>query len=198
MTTELRTPDEAAHPPAETHLPGDVSMWIFVLGEIVFFGGFFIIFMVVRSYEPRLFLRSQQHLNLTLGVLNTLVLILSSRFAAEAVRATKAGDRERARREILLAAGCGVVFVVLKGVEWGLLTSAGFTVPHNDFFMFYFLLTGVHLFHLLLGLIVLGVVRREVRSDQLGRPWVVEAGTTYWHMVDLLWVVLFALLYLMR
>jgi nitric oxide reductase NorE protein len=72
------------------------------------------------------------------------------------------------------------------------------TFPSNDFFMFYFMLTGVHLFHVALGLVFLGVAFRELRNPKLRRVSMVETGATYWHMVDLLWIVIFGLLYVMR
>jgi nitric oxide reductase NorE protein len=182
----------------ERHLPGDSGMWLFVLGDMFFFLVYFVIFMVYRHWHPALFLDSQRHLDLTGGVVNTLVLLASSCLVALAVLTVRAGGNlKRASMLVTAAAGCGVLFMAVKAYEWIQLTHDGYTFPHNDFFMFYFALTGVHLFHVLIGLVVLGVVQREIRSPRV-RPHVVEAGATYWHMVDLLWVVLFALLYVMR
>lgn len=181
-----------------THLPGDGSMWVFVLGDLIIFGAYFIIFMVYRAQERGLFLASQQHLSLGIGVINTLVLIGSSWFVARGVQASRGDDHARAVRLTACGGACGVLFICIKGYEWSAKISQGLTLPHNDFFMFYYMLTGVHLFHVALGLLILGVVIVNIRNPQQRRPSIAEAGATYWHMVDLLWIVIFALLYVMR
>lgn len=182
--------------PLRPHLPGDVNMWVFVLGDLVIFGAYFLIFMIYRNQERELFLESQQHLSLTIGVLNTLLLLASSWFIATSVQATRAGDFRRAIRLTLLGGGCGVLFLVIKAYEWATKIAQGHTFPSNDFFMFYYMLTGVHVFHVALGLVFLGVTYAELRGTR--RVSMVETGATYWHMVDLLWIVIFALLYVMR
>jgi nitric oxide reductase NorE protein len=173
-------------------------MWFFVLGDLVIFSSYFIIFMVYRSQERELFLASQQHLSLNIGVANTLVLLASSWFVARAVQMTREGEHPRAVRLVIYGGACGVLFALLKSYEWTREISRGYTFPHNDFFMFYYMLTGVHLFHVLLGLVFLGVVFRELSTRDRPRVSMVETGATYWHMVDLLWIVIFALLYVMR
>ena len=90
------------------------------------------------------------------------------------------------------------MFILIKAYEWSTEVAQGHTMSSNDFFMFYFMLTGVHLFHVALGLLILGVVVRELRNPRRRRMSMVESGATYWHMVDLLWIVIFALLYVMR
>lgn len=189
----------AANPRRQrNHLPGDGSMWVFVLGDLIIFGAYFLIFMIYRSQERELFLESQQHLSLTTGVVNTLVLLASSWFVATSVHATRAGEYQRALRLTLLGGGCGVLFLAIKAYEWTSKIVEGYTFPSNDFFMFYYMLTGVHLFHVALGLVFLGVTVVELRKPHLRRIFMVETGATYWHMVDLLWIVIFALLYVMR
>jgi nitric oxide reductase NorE protein len=179
-------------------LPGEASMWVFVLGDMVIFGVYFIIFMVERTRQRSLFLASQQHLNQNIGLINTLVMVASSWFVARAVLAARAGDHGRASRFIVGGGLCGVSFILIKIVEWSLEISRGFTLPKNDFFTFYFMLTGVHLLHVVMGLVILGIVLRELRIPTLRRMSMVESGATFWHMVDLLWIVLFALVYVMR
>jgi nitric oxide reductase NorE protein len=90
------------------------------------------------------------------------------------------------------------VFAALKTVEWYREISRGYTLPRNEFWMFYFALTGVHLFHVLIGLVVLAALVRELRHRELRRQAWLESGALYWHMVDLVWVFVFATLYLMR
>jgi nitric oxide reductase NorE protein len=180
------------------HLPADGSMWVFVLGDLVIFGAYFLIFMIYRNQEHQLFLDSQRHLSLNIGTANTLLLLASSWFVANGVYATRVGEYRRALALTLWGGACGVGFVLVEAYEWTSKISAGLTFPHNDFYMFYYMLTGVHLFHVLLGLVFLGVVVAELRDPDKRRPSMVETGATYWHMVDLLWVVIFALLYVMR
>jgi len=181
-----------------THLPADRDMWIFVLGDLVIFGGYFIIFMIYRHQQHALFLDSQRHLNLTVGVVNTLLLLASSWFVARGVQSARARNYERSIQLTVLGGLCGVLFLLLKIYEWSIEITQGLTFSHNDFFMFYFMLTGVHVFHVALGLVFLGVVFANLRNPKLRRVSMVETGATYWHMVDLLWVAIFALVYVMR
>jgi nitric oxide reductase NorE protein len=180
------------------HTPGDGHIWLMVLGDLIIFGAYFIIFMVYRAMKPQEFLASQQHLNINIGVLNTLVLLASSWFIVRSVQAARAHNYARALRLTYVGGLCGAVFILIKAYEWSSEIARGYTLPRNDFFMFYYMLTGVHLFHVLLGLVILGVVVRELRNPRRRRMFIVETGATYWHMVDLLWIVIFALLYVMR
>jgi nitric oxide reductase NorE protein len=180
------------------HLPGDAAMWVMVLGDFVFFGAYFIIFMIHRAMAPELFLQSQQHLNLTIGVVNTLVLLTSSWFIVRSVATARSDDYQGAVRLTYLGGACGVLFIAIKAYEWSAEIAAGHTMPANEFFLFYYMLTGVHLFHVGLGLLILGIVVRELRNPRKRRVSMVESGATYWHMVDLLWIVIFGLLYVMR
>ncbi len=179
------------------HLPGDGHMWLMVLGDLVIFGAYFIVFMVHRAMAPAEFLAAQQNLDVTIGVLNTVVLLTSSLFVARGVIAAREGRADSAIRLIYAAGGCGLLFIVIKIYEWSTKLAAGHTVS-NEFFSFYYVLTGVHLFHVGLGLIILAVCVRELRAPERRRISLVEQGAIYWHMVDLLWIVIFALLYVMR
>jgi nitric oxide reductase NorE protein len=200
--TEQTAPDladpKATDGQGGPHLPGDSAMWVMVLGDLAIFGAYFIIFMIYRTMAPEQFLAAQQHLNITVGVVNTVVLVTSSWFIARGVLAARAGDPLRAIRMIYVGAGFGVAFILIKAYEWTTEVRHGFTMPSSDFFMFYFMLTGVHLFHVALGLLILGIVVRELRNPRKRRTSMVESGGIYWHMVDLLWIVIFGLLYVMR
>jgi nitric oxide reductase NorE protein len=180
------------------HMPGDGAMWVMVLGDLIIFGGYLLIFMIYRAMTPAKFMAAEQHLNINIGVLNTLVLLASSLLCALSVQAARADDNDRALRLTYLGGLCGVAFILIKAYEWSAEIAHGYTIGSNDFFMFYYMLTGVHLFHVSLGLVILGVVVRELRNPRRRRVSMVESGATYWHMVDLLWVVIFALLYVMR
>jgi nitric oxide reductase NorE protein len=185
-------------PERRAHLPGDTNVWVFVLGDLVYFLGYFVIFMIYRIQDRAVFLASQQHLNVTIATVNTLVLLASSRSVALAVLATRASDHGRATRLLQVAGALGALFAVIKVFEWGTEISRGYTLTHDEFFMFYFMLTATHLFHVLLGLGVLAYLGLELRTPGRRRTWVVEAGAVYWHMVDLVWIFMFALIYLIR
>ncbi|CAN5559744.1 cytochrome c oxidase subunit 3 family protein [soil metagenome] len=197
MTITTPEPTEKAGK-SGVHLPADKDMWIFVLGDLVIFSSYFIIFMIYRHQQHQLFLDSQQRLSLTVGVVNTLVLLASSWFVARSVLAARSGNFDRALRLTVLGGLCGVVFIAVKAYEWTVKISQGWVFPSNDFYMFYYTLTGVHLFHVALGLVFLGVVIAALRNPKPRSVTMVETGATYWHMVDLLWVVIFALVYVMR
>ena len=200
----MTTVDDAAQTSTDVgrrrdpHLPGDTGIWFFVLGDLIIFGGYFVIFMVYRSQNRPVFLESQQHLSTNVGVVNTLLLIASSWFVALGVQRVRAGAHQRAVRLTMCGALCALLFIAVKAYEWSTELYRGFTFPHNDFFMFYYTLTGIHLGHVMLGLLILGIVVRDLRNPAGQRVQMAEIGATYWHMVDLLWVVIFALLYVMR
>lgn len=183
-------------PTSARRLPANKDLWVFVLGDFVIFGAYFVIFMVSRHQERDLFIESQRHLSLNIGVVNTLVLLASSWFVARAVQLTRGGEFGRARKLTVGGGACGVVFILVKAYEWSAKIAQGHTFPSNNFFMYYYMLTGVHLFHVAIGLVFLAVAYTELRHGKRVGP--VETGATYWHMVDLLWVVIFALLYVMR
>jgi nitric oxide reductase NorE protein len=180
------------------HLPGDCAMWFFVLGDMIIFAAYFVAYMVFRLRESAVFDESQAHLNVNLGVFNTLLLLFSSWLIAQAVRNLRAGNSTRAEQLTVGAGACGMLFVALKAFEWWSEVGRGYTLPHNTFFSFYYMLTGTHLLHVLMGLVVLTVVVLSIRNNSESRLSVAEQGATYWHMVDLLWVLIFALVYVVR
>jgi nitric oxide reductase NorE protein len=196
--TSTATQEPNTKSPRVGHIPGDGHMWVMVLGDLVIFGAYFIIFMIYRAMAPQEFLASQQHLNINVGVVNTLVLLTSSWFVARSVQAVRGGDHASAIRLTYLGGFCGVLFIAIKAYEWWTKIAQGHSLGSNGFFMFYYMLTGVHLFHVALGLLILGIVVRELRNPRRRRMSMVESGATYWHMVDLLWIVIFGLLYVMR
>ena len=198
MTGTVQTPPTPGAKDTRIHLPGDGAMWVMVLGDLIIFGSYFVIFMVHRAMAPAEFLAAQQHLNLDIGAFNTLVLLTSSWFVARSVLAARAGDIAAALRLTYFGGACGAVFIVIKAVEWWSKVAQGHTMGSGEFFMFYYMLTGVHLFHVSLGLLILGITVRELRNPRKRRMSMVESSAVYWHMVDLLWVVIFGLLYVMR
>jgi nitric oxide reductase NorE protein len=185
-------------PLASAHLPGESSMWFFIIGDLLIFGVYFISYMIFRGQNQALFLHSQQYLNQGIGATNTVVLLTSSLFVALGTQAARAGKSSDAYRLWALALAFGAAFPCLKMVEWMPKVSAGLTPGENLFFMYYYVMTGLHLCHVLLGLVIMGFVMRNLRASRQPNIKFVETGAMYWHMVDLLWLVLFALFYLMR
>ena len=183
---------------ARNHLPGESSMWFFVIGDLLIFGVYFVGYMWYRGQDAEMFLQSQAHLNLDIGALNTVVLLTSSLFVALGTSAARAGKVPDALRLFGIALAFGVSFPILKLFEYVPEITAGYTPGTNLFFMYYFVMTGMHLCHVLLGLVILSFVIRNLRSVAGPRMSFIETAATYWHMVDLLWLVLFALLYVMR
>jgi nitric oxide reductase NorE protein len=185
---------------AAPHLPGEQGVWVVILGELTIFALFFGVYVWARGEDPQLFASSQEHLNQSRAVINTLLLLTSSLCVASAVKAARTGDNGPARRFLLAALGGGAGFWLVKVLEYRDLFGDGFTPGTDDFFMYYFVFTWLHLLHLLVGMGVLVFLRSlagraELTPKQVGY---LEAGGCYWHMVDVIWIVLFPLLYLVR
>ena len=196
MTTTAEVVEDKAG--RTKHIPGQPDMWFFVLFESLVFTSYFCVYLFVRTQHERAFLQSQSHLLLGLGVLETVVLLTSSWAVARSVQYARAGRYVEARRDVLLAAGCGILFLALKIIEWTRLIHAGHTLTSSGFFQYYFFLTGIHLLHLLMGFFVLGVLVNQLSAPKKRSQETVETCVTYWHTVDFLWVLIFALLYVVR
>ncbi|OBI97598.1 cytochrome c oxidase subunit 3 family protein [Mycobacterium asiaticum] len=182
-------------------VPGQPDMWAFVLFETLIFTGYFGFYLFYRTRSPELFLLSQAHLDLRIGVVNTLVLLLSSWSVARCVQSSRAGAYREALRDVLLTIAFAAVFLCCKVFEWSRLVGEGHGPDSDDFFAYYFFLTGIHFIHLLIGFVVLGIIVYRLRGARRGSQEsqvLVETCATYWHTVDFLWVLIFALLYAVR
>jgi nitric oxide reductase NorE protein len=181
-------------------LPGDLAIWFFIMAELLVFGLFFMVYVYVRSNNVELFNAYQLELHRIAGVINTIALITSSYFVALSVHAIKQDQVKRSGQMILLALAMGVIFVVVKVWEYSHVFGAGIHLSTNTFYTFYISLTFFHFMHVLMGMVILGAVYRFIRqgkysaSEHLG----IETGASYWHMVDLVWIVLFPLVYVIR
>ena len=182
---------------ARRWVPGEAGLWVFLLGDMTMFGAFFTAFLVQRGQDEATFASSREVLTVSVGALNTVVLLTSSLLVALAVRAHRAGARERSRRLVAGAGAFGALFGVIKVAEWAAKAADGYHPASDLFFTYYYLLTGVHFLHLLIGGVVLAFwYRRLGAAPRENEPAVVEGCASYWHMVDLLWVVIFPVLYL--
>ncbi|MEW5962844.1 MAG: cytochrome c oxidase subunit 3 [Pseudomonadota bacterium] len=173
-------------------LPGHPMMWILIISEILVFGGAFIAFAGARISAPALFAQSQGSLDRLAGAINTMVLLTSGLAAALAVHARAQGCIASARRRLAGAAALGVVFLAVKVVEYGHKHAAGIGFNTNTFFTLYYLTTGFHALHVVAGILILAIVAARPSLDNI------ETGAAFWHMVDLVWVLLFPVIYLMR
>ena len=184
-------------------LPVEAGVWVVVLGELCVFTLFFTTFLYYRALSPELFDSSRATLSQGLGAVNTLLLLTSSWCVASAVRTLRnAGERKRALPRFVGAVICGAAFVVVKVFEYGGAFNSGVNVLTDDFFMFYFMLTGIHLLHLLVGMALLGAtilhLRASLATDGAISETLVGFASCFWHMLDIVWIVLFPLLYLLR
>lgn len=189
---------DLGQPPRAGRFPGEPGVWVFVLGDMLMFAVFFAAFLIQRGAHPDLFAAGRQSLTVAFGAINTIVLLTSSLLVATAVRAHREGMRGRARMLVACAGGCAALFAALKIAEWAIKIDDGHTPGESLFFTYYFLLTGMHFLHLTIGAGVLTywwrLLGRPPRPE--GEARVVGCCASYWHMVDLLWVVLFPVLYL--
>ncbi|CAN5198821.1 cytochrome c oxidase subunit 3 family protein [soil metagenome] len=179
-------------------VPGEQGTWVFLFGDMLVFAVFFGTFLVERASAPEIFDAGRTTLHLDVGVINTLALLSSSLCVAVFLGALRAGSGALAARAVSAAIGFGLLFVALKIYEYVSLGTAGHGPGASDFYLYYFVLTGLHLFHVCVGLTVLVLLLTQTRRTDLhaNRMALIEGGTCFWHLVDLLWIVLFPLLYL--
>lgn len=176
---------------ALAQLPGDLMMWVLIVSELLVFGAGLVAFLAVRVGDPAGFSAARAQLHLNAAGINTMLLVTSGYFAALAVRRTEAGDGRAARRLLAGAGVLGAGFLAVKAVEYSDLAARGIGTETHPFFTFYFLLTGFHAAHVIAGIVILALVgwKLDVRNA--------ETGTAFWHMVDMVWVLLFPVIYLL-
>jgi nitric oxide reductase NorE protein len=178
--------------------PGDPGMWVFVIIESLVFTSYFCIYVYARTQDETAFLHAQAALTMWLGVLQTIVLLTSSWAIAVCVSHARAARFAAAQRAAVATAGLGIVFFALKVAEWVHLVRSGHTFTSSDFMQHFFFLTGIHAIHLIIGFVALGLLLRQLASAERRSVRTIETCSTYWHTVDLFWVVIFALLYVVR
>lgn len=201
MTSGLGITVERALPPsARGHVPGEAGIWVFVLGDLLMFALTFVLFIYYRAGDPDLFAAGQATLNQNYGAINTLLLLSSSWFVVLAIHAAKDRAAVPAANFLVLAFLCGGGFGAVKFMEYGEKLRAGLSLTTNDFFMYYYVLTGLHFAHVTIGMVVLVFMWRRCRAGIASERDIgfLESGATYWHMVDVLWIILFPLIYLLK
>jgi cytochrome c oxidase subunit III len=185
-----------------------LGMWVFIFTEILLFGGLFLVYAVMRHTYADDFHAASQHLNTFIGAINTVVLLASSMTVAMSITAVQRNDKRMATLLLLITLLCSAVFLVNKYFEWGhkidlqLYPGSPLMVTLKRgyilFFSLYFFMTGLHLLHLVVGSVILVIILVKVRSGAINhdRYVLLENGALYWHLVDLIWIFLFPLLYL--
>ncbi len=172
-------------------LPGELILWVLIASEILVFAAGITAMMAVRLTDPEGFSAAQAMLDGRMAALNTVVLVTSGLCAALAERAAAQDRAVRARVALMLAAIGGVIFLIVKGIEYAHDMRQGLGMESHPFFTFYYLLTGFHAAHVIAGVVLLGLVALKAR------PQPVQAGAAFWHMVDLVWVLILPPIYLM-
>lgn len=173
-------------------LPGDLMIWVLIVSELLVFGAGLAAFLGVRLTDPAGFAAAQDHLHRAAAGVNTVVLVTSGWLAAFGAQAVETGRLARARGLLAAAAGMGAVFLAIKWAEYAGKAAQGIGVETHPFFTFYYLVTGFHAAHVAAGIVVLLVVAARAQARE------VEAGVAFWHMVDLVWVLVFPVIYLLR
>ena len=220
MSTATHTPEAGhEHSPFLQHHFRDmdqqfntakIGMWLFLVTEVLMFGGLFVGYGIMHSRHPEAFMAAHHHLNRTLGALNTVVLLLSSFTMVMAVWAAQTSRKKLVILFLLITLLCAGTFMVVKYYEYshkfheGLLpgkfySHEGDTVPGQFmFFSFYFMMTGLHGIHVLLGMVVISwLLYRAIRGDFSAEYFSpVDITGLYWHLVDLIWIYVFPLMYL--
>ncbi|WP_372964479.1 cytochrome c oxidase subunit 3 [Marinobacter sp.] len=180
------------------HLPGDIAVWFFIFAELAVFGIMFIGFGVARSMDPATFTAGRAALHPWTGLINTIGLITASYLVALAVHRLR--DYRAGTSGLLWGAiAASSIYTFGKIWEYAQLYSEGYNLGTDTFFMFYFFLTFFHFMHVVLGQVVLAVLAVKVKKGEYtGKDMNgMESGASYWHMVDLVWLVLFPMLYVL-
>ena len=195
----------------ETHRDDTASklgMWLFIFTELLLFGGLFLVYSIFRAQYPTNFHEGSLELSVTIGAINTIVLLFSSMAIAMALTAIQKNNKKLALILIAVTLVMAVFFLVNKYFEWSTKFHHGL-YPGSDlmpllerghllYFSLYFFMTGLHAFHIIVGMILLFVVFVKVKNESVHsqKYALLENGALYWHLVDLIWIFLFPLLYL--
>lgn len=188
---------EIDHPFFYPH--GGFMIWIFVVLELLVFGMAFGAFFYMKSLEPQIFLESKLKLGQGLATINTLLLITSGYLLALAGRGQKDRCHKKTGFLILMSALLGIGFLVVKFIEYQSKMDLGLILGTNNFFDFYWILTGFHFAHVIIGVLILFYFSylffkaKKVDDNDMS----FDTAITYWHMCDLIWVILFPIIYLL-
>ena len=177
--------------------PGGILLWIIVFLELITFGAVLIAMVFSGNQEPDIFHKSRLLLNVTYGTINTVFLLTSGFFMAITVHELKLNNKQRAQGYLLLTMFFGLLFLALKSVEYHAKLSVGLDMGYNTFFTYYWMLTLFHVIHVIVGLVILTSVYFGIKKENpTTKMEDVEASASFWHMCDLIWLLLFPVIYL--
>jgi len=179
-------------------LPGDLAMWFFILAELTVFAILFIGFAVAEQLNTEMFSQGKAKLHQISGLINTLTLITSSYFVALSLNKMHQGFGKQAANLLVVAKLIASIYIGVKIWEYLSLFEQGINIETNTFFTLYFMITFFHLMHILLGMVILIFIALKAAKNEYNASNIsgFESGATYWHMVDMLWIILFPLIYI--
>jgi cytochrome c oxidase subunit 3 len=201
VTTDATTLEQPVIPKLiPEDMPGGLAVWVLIFAELTEFALFFIIFLVAKAFNPEIFAQGPGQLHTLAGALNTIVLLTSSFFVARAIHSIKRNKLKYAQRWLWLTLLAGSCYVVIKLVEYQANEALGISSNSNLFFTIYYYLTFNHLLHVLMGMCTIGwvLMRSYFGAYDEQNHEGLEAAACYWHMVDLVWIIIFPLLYVLR
>lgn len=187
-----------------------MGMWLFLFTELLLFGGLFLVYLIYRYVNPEDFFNAHLDLNVLIGTINTIVLLTSSMTVAMSITATQKGDTKKALWLLWITIIAALIFMVNKYFEWTVKFDHGLFpgmdhynhLPHGErlFYFLYFMMTGLHALHVIVGGIFIYVVIRYIKKGKVNknRYMLQENAGLYWHLVDLIWIYLFPLFYLIK
>ena len=193
METTTSTKGIASNP------PGGILVWLLIILEVFTFLGASLVFLYYRGNNLPVFIESQEHLNPILGTVNTILLITSGYLMAVSLVYLRNNDNKKSAKLMLWGVLLGVLFLVIKGFEYYTKIEVGIGFSHNMFFTFYWMMTGFHFIHVLFGVGLLTYMQRAIKNNKYNSKdlFDVESSITYWHMCDLIWILIFPILYLL-
>lgn len=187
-----------------------IGMWLFIFTEILLFGGLFVVYSVYRYMHPEAFKLAAEELDWVIGTVNTVILLVSSMTIAMSISAIQKKNKKLTLQLLYTTVILALIFLVNKYFEWSLKFEHGF-YPSSEvlqelgfgtilFFGLYFFMTGLHAFHIIVGIVLIGFIIYYVHNDRLtfDNHQLLENGGLYWHLVDLIWIFLFPLFYLIH
>lgn len=182
----------------EKRLPGTSGLWTFLFMDMIVFFAIFAVFAAERSRIPAVYLASQQQLNGWLGLANTIVLLTSSWFMVRAVQAARVNDCHSARLNMNGVITSAVIFILFKLYEYNSKISSGIGLTTNSFYSFYYFMTFIHLMHVIVGMTFIQSMKIDnFKSKKINNISSVENIALFWHIVDIIWIYIFTIVYLL-
>ena len=187
-----------------------LGMWLFLFTELLLFGGLFLVYAIYRMMNQEAFLEASMHLNVVMGTVNTVVLLTSSLTVALSVSALQRGETKRSLLLLIATLLFAATFLVIKYFEWSAKIGHGLfpgmeyynALPPGErlFFFLYFFMTGLHGLHVIVGGVFIAIVMNKIKKGKVSkeRYILLENAGLYWHLVDIIWIFLFPLFYLIH